>query len=296
MRRLLLLILLCGPALAHADARVDSLVAAETRVKWASSPPESALAQARRAGLPAFLDFYATWCAPCKWMDRAVYSDPLLSEAAEGVAMIRVDVDKPEGKEIAARYAVTAYPTLVHVAPDGKETLRWVGPLGLRDTRLNLGQASVPSSRRKEVEAAVRKRPADSGTISQAILWYGFRGEVESARTLETQFRAPAIGQPPAARAPVVLSLAKAEEFAGREQKAMDAYRRALDIDPDGPFAWRAWLGISVCEEHAGNADAALAAAREALARGPKAPFLTARVARLALKLPKPANPPGIED
>ena len=50
---------------AHADARVDSLVAAETRVHWASMPPESALAKARRAGMPAFLDFYATWCAPC---------------------------------------------------------------------------------------------------------------------------------------------------------------------------------------------------------------------------------------
>lgn len=280
---------------AHADARVDSLVAAETRVHWASMPPESALAKARRAGMPAFLDFYATWCAPCKWMDRAVYSDPLLSEAAEGVAMIRVDVDKPEGKAIAARYSVTAYPTLVHVSPEGKETLRWVGPLGLRDTRLNLGQASVPSSRRAEVEAAVKKRPTDSGTISQAILYYGFRGEVENARAVETQFRVPAIGQPPAARAPVVLSLAKAEEFAGREQKAMDAYRRALDIDPEGPFAWRAWLGISVCEEHAGNADGALAAAREALARGPQMPFLTARVARLAMKLPNPPSPPGIE-
>ena len=306
MRRFWVLLFLLVPACARADAparvgttalsaRVDSLLAAETRVRWAQAHPDSALAEARRQNLPAFLDFYATWCAPCRWMDRAVYSDPLLSEVAEGVAMVRVDVDRPEGRALAARYGVLQYPTLIHLSPEGKETLRWVGPLGLRDTRLNLGQAAVPASRRKEVEAAVANRPADSGTISAAILFYGCRGEVENARRLEVNFRAPAIGQPPAARAPVVLSLAKAEEFAGRDARALEAYRRALEIEPEGAFAWRAWLGISVCEEHQGNADAALAAAREALARGPRMPALEARVARLALKPPKLATPPGIE-
>jgi len=292
-------LLLIVPACARADAlsaRVDSLVAAETRVHWATMPAESALALARREGRPAFLDFYATWCAPCRWMDRAVYSDPLLSEVAEGVAMVRVDVDQPAGKALAARFSILQYPTLVHLSPEGKETLRWVGPLTLRDTRLNLGQAAVPSSRRKEVEAAVAKRPADSGTIASAILYYGCRGEVENARRLETNFRVPAIDQPPAARAPVVLALGKAEEFAGREARALEAYRRALEIDPGGLFAWRAWLGVSVCEEHQGDADAALAAAREALARGPRMPALEARVARLTLNPPKLAAPPGIED
>jgi hypothetical protein len=155
-------------------------------------------------------------------MDRAVYSDPLLSEVAEGVAMVRVDVDQPAGKALAARFGILQYPTLVHLSPEGKETLRWVGPLTLRDTRLNLGQAAVPSSRRKEVEAAVEKRPADSGTIASAILFYGCRGEVENARRLETDFRVPAIDQPPARAHPVVLALAKAEEFAGREARALE--------------------------------------------------------------------------
>lgn len=297
--RLSILGLLLITASARADAsqaRIDSLVAAETRVRWAAAPPESALADAKRKGLPAFLDFYATWCAPCRWMDRAVYSDPLLSEVAEGVAMVRVDVDKPEGKALAARFGILQYPTLVHLSPEGKETLRWVGPLSLRDTRLNLGQAAVPSSRRKDVEAAVAKRPADSGTIASAILFYGCRGEVENARRLETNFRVPAIDLPPAAHAPVVLSLAKAEEFAGRDGLAQDAYRRAISIDPEGPFAWRAWLGVSVCQEHVGQFAEALHSAQEALARGPKLPALEARVARLQLNPHPTPSPPGIEN
>jgi thiol-disulfide isomerase/thioredoxin len=293
------LLLLLAPACARADAlsaRVDSLVLAETRVHWEAASPESALARAARAGRPVFLDFSATWCAPCRWMDRAVYSDPLLAEVAEGVAMVRVDVDRPEGKAIAARFAVQQYPTLVHLGPGGKETLRWVGPLGLRDTRLNLAQAAVPGERRAEFAAAADKRPDDAGTISSALLFYGYRGEVENARALEKRYRVAAVGQAPVARAPVALSLAKAEELAGREERALAEYERALEIDPKGPFAWRAWLGISVCREHAGDAEKALDAARQALALGPQAPYLGARVARLALKAPKLPAPPGIED
>jgi thiol-disulfide isomerase/thioredoxin len=297
---LLVLFLLAAPC-AHASqtvppARIDSLVAAETRVHWATTLPESALADAKRKGLPVFLDFYATWCAPCRWMDRAVYSDPLLSEAAEAVAMVRVDVDTPDGKALAARYGILQYPTLVHLSPEGKETLRWVGPLTLRDTRLNLGQAAVSSSRRKDVEAAVAKHPADSGTIASAILFYGYRGEVENARRLETNFRVPAIDEPPAAQAPVLLALGKAEEFSGRDGLAQEAYRRAIAIDPDGLFAWRAWLGVSVCQEHVGQYSDALKAAQEALARGPKMPALEARVARLQLNPHSIPSPPGIED
>ncbi|MEP7027975.1 MAG: thioredoxin family protein [Candidatus Eisenbacteria bacterium] len=276
--------------------RADSLIAIETRVYWERTPPESALAAARRDGRPAFLDFYATWCAPCRWMDRVVYSDPLLSEVAEGVVMIRVDIDRPEGRALAARYEVTAYPTLVHVSPEGKETLRWVGPLNLRDLRLNLGQAAVPGTRRAEVVAQVAKRPLDAVTQSSAALFYGCRGEVENARAVVQKYERMSIGAPARDRAPVFLSLGKAEEFAGRDERAIEAYGRVLSVDPEGAWAWRAWLGLSACLERRGRPGEALSAAREAVRLGPQQRYLEARLARLELGLPRPAAPPGVDD
>jgi thiol-disulfide isomerase/thioredoxin len=277
-------------------ARADSLIAVETRVHWTRTDPESALAQARRDGLPVFLDFYATWCAPCHWMDRVVYSDPLLSEVAQGVIMLRVDIDQADGQALARRFDVTAYPTLIHIASSGKEAVRWVGPLNLRDTRLNLGQAAVPAERRADVEAQVLKRPADAITISSAALFYGCRGEVENARALVTRYEKASIGSPPKDRAPVLLSLGKAEEFAGHDDRAIDAYGRVLSLDPDGVWAWRAWLGLSVCLEHQGKSSDAIVAAQQAASRGPQLPWLEARVARLELRLPRPAAPPGVDD
>ncbi|MEO6463082.1 MAG: thioredoxin family protein, partial [Candidatus Eisenbacteria bacterium] len=253
-----------GPAL---KGRLDSLVAAESRVRWERLPPDSAIARAARQGRPAFLDFFADWCVPCRWMDRAVYSDPLLGEVAEGLAMVRIDIETRDGRALAERYRVSQYPTLVYLAADGREILRWPGPLNLRDTRLNLGQVSLPSGARAAVEAERAKRPRDAATQSRALLWYGWRGEVERVRAIvDTLERGRARAGPHAASegALLQLSLAKAEEIAGRRERALAAYRRALAYEPEGVFAWRAWLGVSAALDQAGDAAGAEAAAREA--------------------------------
>ena len=296
-----------GPALRtsgsmlHAPFKgtLDSLAAAESRVRWERVPPDSALARAAREGRPAFLDFYADWCVPCRWMDRAVYSDPLLGEVAEGVTMVRIDIDRPEGRALAQRYGVFQYPTLIYLGPTGKEILRWPGPLSLRDTRLNLGQVSVPSAGRRAVEEARAQRPGDTTTQARALLWYGWRGEVERVRGIVDSLEQRRPKKAPlsaAERALLQLHLGKAEEIAGRGARALAAYRRALALEAEGPMAWRAWLGVSAALEGSGDRAGAEAAAREALARNPQ-PWLEARAARLALMASAPplATPPGIE-
>lgn len=54
------------------------------------------------------IDFYATWCGPCKAIE------PVLEKLAERVPQVafgRVDVDKAQ--DIAHEYAITAMPTLI---------------------------------------------------------------------------------------------------------------------------------------------------------------------------------------
>lgn len=64
---------------------------------------------------PAVIDFYATWCGPCKAVAPKVGE---LSEKYENVRFVQVDVDQMG--QVAQEYNVSAMPTFVFLK-DGKE-------------------------------------------------------------------------------------------------------------------------------------------------------------------------------
>lgn len=67
---------------------------------------------------PVLVDFFATWCGPCKMMHPVL--DELHGLVGEKARIIKVDIDK--NQELAALYNVRSVPTLM-VFKNGK--LEW---------------------------------------------------------------------------------------------------------------------------------------------------------------------------
>ena len=68
------------------------------------------------------VDFYATWCGPCRMLSPIL--DEIRQEVSEDVVIGKVDVD--ECFEIARSYGVMSVPTLI-LFKNGEEDKRTIG-------------------------------------------------------------------------------------------------------------------------------------------------------------------------
>ena len=87
-----------------------------------------ALERARAEGKLVFVDFYTSWCLPCRLMDEDVFTDPAFGEFMnERFVSVKIDAEAGNGPELATLYGVRAYPTLLWVDPEGRVRARREG-------------------------------------------------------------------------------------------------------------------------------------------------------------------------
>jgi thiol:disulfide interchange protein len=94
----------------------------------------AALDKAKAEKKAVFLDFYTTWCMPCRMMDESVFSDWDVAEyMAENVVSLKINAEKGRGIELRSQFGVGAYPTFVFVGPNGVELSRKEGTSSIAD-------------------------------------------------------------------------------------------------------------------------------------------------------------------
>lgn len=68
---------------------------------------------------PCIIDFYATWCAPCKMLAPSL--EEINQEYKGQIYVYKVDVDK--SPELAALFGVRSVPTLLWIPLEGKPSI-----------------------------------------------------------------------------------------------------------------------------------------------------------------------------
>lgn len=91
---------------------------------------EEALAKAKEAKKPLFVDVYATWCGPCKQMAATSFIDPDVSAFYNAnFISLKLDGEKNDGPAVMQKYGISAYPTLLYFNANGELAGKVVGAL-----------------------------------------------------------------------------------------------------------------------------------------------------------------------
>jgi len=132
-------------------------------IRFVEGTWQEILAKAAEEDKLIFLDAYAEWCGPCKMMDRNSYPQKAVGDVFNAnFVNVKVDMEKGEGRELARRYEVRAYPTLLFLDSDGEVVHRSIGYQSAEEL-VELGEAATdPSQQLATMDARYKAGDRDS--------------------------------------------------------------------------------------------------------------------------------------
>lgn len=109
-----------------------------------------------------FVDFYANWCAPCKWMDETTFADGGVAEMLNNnFVSLKVDIDEFEGFELKQQYKVKYLPTILIFNAEGELIDR------LEETMSPRKLTSILEGHHKQNKAVSKVKPANLSPSSK---------------------------------------------------------------------------------------------------------------------------------
>ena len=80
----------------------------------------TAMKKAKDKNLPIMIDVYTDWCTWCKELDKNTYANKEVMDIAKKMVSVKLNPEtSDEGAEIAQKYGVQGYPTILFINADG---------------------------------------------------------------------------------------------------------------------------------------------------------------------------------
>jgi len=135
---------------------------------------EEALAKAKQAKKPLFVDVYATWCGPCKQMAATSFVDKEVSTYYNAnFISLKLDGEKNDGPSVMQKYSIGAYPTLLYFNANGDLVAKVVGGQQAKQLLVKGKEVVEPESNpvygATKVYAKSKKKRADLKTYVKVL-------------------------------------------------------------------------------------------------------------------------------
>ncbi|MBX7100025.1 MAG: thioredoxin family protein [Myxococcaceae bacterium] len=104
------------------------LTAASAPLKFVENDYPKALAEAKKAKVPLFVDATAPWCHTCIFMREHVLNRPELGVLQKRFVFLSLDTERPNSAAFLEKYPVDTWPTLLIIdSQSDKVALQWLG-------------------------------------------------------------------------------------------------------------------------------------------------------------------------
>jgi thiol-disulfide isomerase/thioredoxin len=120
------------------------IVEAQKRsIQFESGTFAEILAKAKKENKLVFMDAYTTWCGPCKWMAKNIFTkDAVADYYNSNFINAKFDMEKGEGIDIAKKFNVRCYPNLLFFDGDGNLVHRSAGASQNESDYITLGETA----------------------------------------------------------------------------------------------------------------------------------------------------------
>ena len=107
---------------------ISTTLFSQDGIKFGKQSFAQTLEQAKKENKLIFLDAFASWCGPCKLLDKNVFPKKEVGDYFNANFLnLHIDMEKGEGIEIAKKYSIYSYPTLLFINGDGKVVYKAAG-------------------------------------------------------------------------------------------------------------------------------------------------------------------------
>ena len=104
------------------------------KVNYFEGTLSEAFQESAKLNKPVFFEGYTDWCYYCKKLSRSTMKDDeVYNYLNQNYIAIKINMDTPEGMEIAKDYKISGYPTMLIFTPKGKMDKKIVGYLNSKN-------------------------------------------------------------------------------------------------------------------------------------------------------------------
>ncbi|MGE5424784.1 MAG: thioredoxin domain-containing protein [Syntrophothermus sp.] len=130
------------------------VIAQNRKIEFVEKPWKEIQAMAKEQNKIIFLDGFASWCGPCKWMAKNMFTkDSVADFYNKYFICASIDMEKGEGKELAKKYQIRVYPTLLFLDSAGNMLHRKAGAPQRVQDYIELGDIAMnPENRMGTME------------------------------------------------------------------------------------------------------------------------------------------------